>query len=405
MTASDPWFKATLTNEGPDLELGEVSLSGAVDSEGANILVAAPVIARSEAIERSFVVEITLENDGEETVVVRRSIDGLGADESELVRGSFNVPKGDWTLRVTVDALGEVSELDEEDNAWTYEAQSTGGGSAAAIAAAGGVGILALVTVLLRRRGGSKDDVEAALPTAPGPTSKPKPRGPPGAERRVAGGPRAPPAPPQQANVDLSRAEAALAALAQAPHQRACRPSLTSVLWRQTTRNCPEEASTTTPPRARITTVRALDAGSFVMTAPSSGWRNPSGSWTTAHGEETWTSRTLSGPCWSSSFGRAVDGFDLARTMAFGQGWLGIDEADAVVAHFITTGWLRPEGDAYLPSRDLHTSTSRCPGCHVRPACWMHLRRERRRTTALCRRTRRSPETEGEHHDVIPRKR
>ena len=73
MTASDPWFKATLTNEGPDLELGEVSLSGAVDSEGANILVAAPVIARSEAIERSFVVEITLENNGEETVVVRRS--------------------------------------------------------------------------------------------------------------------------------------------------------------------------------------------------------------------------------------------------------------------------------------------------------------------------------------------
>ena len=34
LTASDPWFKATLTNEGPDLELGEVSLSGAVDSEG-----------------------------------------------------------------------------------------------------------------------------------------------------------------------------------------------------------------------------------------------------------------------------------------------------------------------------------------------------------------------------------
>ena len=213
LTASDPWFKATLTNEGPDLELGEVSLSGAVDSEGANILVAAPVIARSEAIERSFVVEITLENNGEETVVVRRSIEGLGADESELVRGSFNVPKGDWTLRVTVDPLGEVSELDEEDNAWTYEAQSAGGGSAAAIAAAGGVGILALATVLMRRRGGSKDDVEAALPLAPGPTSKPKPKGPPGAERRVAGGPRAPPTTPKQANVDLSRAEAALAAL------------------------------------------------------------------------------------------------------------------------------------------------------------------------------------------------
>ena len=213
LTASDPWFKATLTNEGPDLELGEVTLNGAVDSEGANILVAAPVIARSEAIDRSFVVEITLEHDGEESIVVRRSIEGLGADESELVRGSFNVPKGDWTLRVTVDALGQVSELDEGDNSWTYQAQSTGGGSAAAVVVGGSVGLLALGAVLMRRRGGSAKDVETALPAAPGPTSKPKPKGPPGADRRVAGGPRSPPVSPASKGVDLERAEAALAAL------------------------------------------------------------------------------------------------------------------------------------------------------------------------------------------------
>ena len=34
---------------------------------------------------------------------------------------------------------------------------------------------------------------------------------------------------------------------------------------------------------------------------------------------------------------------DMARTMAFGQGWLGIDEADAVVAHLIDAGWLVPK--------------------------------------------------------------
>ena len=44
---------------------------------------------------------------------------------------------------------------------------------------------------------------------------------------------------------------------------------------------------------------------------------------------------------------------DMARTMAFGQGWLGIEEADAVVLHLIETGWLQAEGDGYLPSRDL----------------------------------------------------
>lgn len=54
---------------------------------------------------------------------------------------------------------------------------------------------------------------------------------------------------------------------------------------------------------------------------------------------------------------------DMARTMAFGQGWLGIDEADAVVARLIETGWLRAEGEGYLPSRDLG---------HVKvPLSWM----------------------------------
>jgi len=44
---------------------------------------------------------------------------------------------------------------------------------------------------------------------------------------------------------------------------------------------------------------------------------------------------------------------DMARTMAFGQGWLGIEEADNVVAHLIDTGWLSSAEGGYLPSRDL----------------------------------------------------
>ena len=216
LTPSDPWFIATLTTEGPDLELGDVTLNGAVDSEGANIIVAAPVIARTEAIERSFVVEITLASDGEETVVVRREIDGLGADEAEIIRGNFNVPKGAWTLTVSIDALGNVSELDEEDNLWTYEGQASGGGAGAVLVAGGGLAVLGLAVVLMRRRGQDADEVKAALPGPTGAPQKSKPKGPPGADRRVSGGPRAPPSSPSSAPVDLARAEAALAALAPA---------------------------------------------------------------------------------------------------------------------------------------------------------------------------------------------
>ena len=213
LTASDPWFVATLTDVGPDLELGKVTLTGSVDSEGANVLVAAPVIARSEAIDRPFVVEITLETEGGETIVVRREVNGLGADESELIRGNFNVPKGAWTLRVSVDTLGAISELDEEDNFWTYEAETGGSGAGAWVAASGGLAVLGVGVVLLRRRTPSAEALEDVLPAQTPTSPKPKPKGPPGADRRVAGGPKAPPRTPTKTVVDLASAEAALAAL------------------------------------------------------------------------------------------------------------------------------------------------------------------------------------------------
>ena len=54
---------------------------------------------------------------------------------------------------------------------------------------------------------------------------------------------------------------------------------------------------------------------------------------------------------------------DMAREMAFGHGWLGIDEADQAVAHLIGTGWLKTEGNGFLPSKSLE---------HVNiPLSWM----------------------------------
>tara|TARA_B100000900_G_scaffold242219_1_gene205990 strand:+ start:316 stop:921 length:606 start_codon:yes stop_codon:yes gene_type:complete len=54
---------------------------------------------------------------------------------------------------------------------------------------------------------------------------------------------------------------------------------------------------------------------------------------------------------------------DIAREMSFGHGWLGIDEADVAVAHLVDTGWLKPEGEGFLPSKNLE---------HVKiPLSWM----------------------------------
>ncbi len=54
---------------------------------------------------------------------------------------------------------------------------------------------------------------------------------------------------------------------------------------------------------------------------------------------------------------------DIAREMSFGHGWLGIDEADVAVAHLVDTGWLKPEGDGFLPSKNIE---------HVKiPLSWM----------------------------------
>jgi hypothetical protein len=51
--------------------------------------------------------------------------------------------------------------------------------------------------------------------------------------------------------------------------------------------------------------------------------------------------------------GAPMTASDIAREMSFGHGWLGIDEADVAVTQLIDTGWLKSEGQGFLPSKNL----------------------------------------------------
>jgi hypothetical protein len=213
LTALEPWFTTTLSSNGPDLRIGEVTWSGDVHEEGASIDLVIPVAAASEQIEATFVVEAYMMIDGEKVPVVRREIEGLLADEAVIVRGQFNVPASPAVLFVVVDPDDHILELDEEGNTWSIDVGSDTSGMGALFAGLGGgaVLVLALLTVLLRR--GRTDEVlEAAVqaearPSAAGPSRGP-PRGPP---QHTAPAPAAPTTPPEQ--VGLGTANAALDAL------------------------------------------------------------------------------------------------------------------------------------------------------------------------------------------------
>jgi len=213
LTALDPWFTTTLSSEGPDLRIGEVSWNGDLSEAGASIELVIPVSAASERIEATFVVEAYMMVGEEKIPVVRRDIEGLLADEAVVVRGQFNVPEQPARLFVVVDPDDHILELDEEGNTWSIDLGAASTGMGALIASIGGGALLVVVLLgLVLRPKPEVEELKAAMhaeaPTpAPGPARGP-PRGPP----RATSAPSEASTPPQAAPA-LGSANAALDAL------------------------------------------------------------------------------------------------------------------------------------------------------------------------------------------------
>ena len=192
---TDPWLTLTLSTVGPNIELVDVKLDGAVEP-GRELRAEISVKNSGESLQDSFNITVYTVIGEERTLVGLYSQAQIASGQGIVKRVAITVPEGDWELLVIVDEDQRIWELNEEDNSFSkqYSAPEefntmlyVGGGS-------GLLAVIALIFVLRRRSGNelteakkmpSIDDLPRTGPpkserskTGPPPSSKPK-KGPP----------------------------------------------------------------------------------------------------------------------------------------------------------------------------------------------------------------------------------
>ena len=174
----DPWLSLPLSNEGPDVAINDVTVSGTKES-GTTMRLGIQLLSAGEAIDEPFNVSIFTEIDGERTLVGREVVSKIGTNTITTLRSTLTVPSGTWTLHVEADAEQLMWEVDETNNAWnaTFSPAPTSFGSATMLAGgAVGIAMIGVSVVFWRRRAEGLN-----IPTldADEPTPKKPLRGPP----------------------------------------------------------------------------------------------------------------------------------------------------------------------------------------------------------------------------------
>lgn len=183
-----PWLVSTLNDVGPDLELGDVKVTGDPYA-GSKLSLKVQLINGGEKIQQPFNLSVFIVQGEEKTLVGRQLLNELGENTAVTMNSRITVPSGKWTLLISVDDEQLIWELDEENNIWTKDYDgSSKGFSSTTIALAGG-GVLALIGTaiyLKKRRTGldelvqeSENSSSKGEPPSIDDSSKPK-TGPPG---------------------------------------------------------------------------------------------------------------------------------------------------------------------------------------------------------------------------------
>ena len=192
---TEPWLTLPLSTVGPNIELVDVKLDGALEP-GRELRAEISVKNSGESLQESFNITVYTVIGGERTLVGLYTQAQIAGGQGIIKRVAITIPEGDWELLVIVDEDQKIWELNEEDNSFSkqYNAPEefnmmlyVGGGSGLLI-------VLALIFILRRRSGNelaqakkmpSIEDLPRSGPppstrskTGPPPSSKPK-KGPP----------------------------------------------------------------------------------------------------------------------------------------------------------------------------------------------------------------------------------
>ena len=193
-----PWLESTLNNIGPDLELGEIKISGDT-SAGSKLSLKVQLINAGERIQQPFNLSIFIVQGDEKTIVARQLLNELGENTAVTMNSRITVPDGEWTLLISVDDEQFIWELDEENNIWTKDYNGANQGFSTELIALSSGGIIALIgaVLYLKKRSSDLDElahqsvnenskgeppsIENNTKPAGGPPGKEKPKnGPPG---------------------------------------------------------------------------------------------------------------------------------------------------------------------------------------------------------------------------------
>ncbi len=197
-----PWLVSTLNDVGPDLELGDISVSGDAVA-GSKLSIKVQLINGGEKIQSPFNLSIFVVQNDEKTMVGRLLQENLGENTAIIMNSRITVPKGKWTLLISVDDEQLIWELDEENNVWTkeYSGEEQGFSTITIALAGGGISTLIGAAIYLSKRkenldqlvNQSNSDSTKGEPPAIDAKSKPK-KGPPG-KAKPSGGPPGKPKP------------------------------------------------------------------------------------------------------------------------------------------------------------------------------------------------------------------
>ena len=143
-----PWLESTLNNIGPDLELGEIKISGDA-SAGSKLSLKVQLINGGESIQQPFNLSIFIVQGDEKTIAGRQLLYELGENTAVTMNSRITVPDGEWTLLISVDDERLIWELDEENNIWTKDYDGASQGFSTTVIALSSGGIIALIGALL----------------------------------------------------------------------------------------------------------------------------------------------------------------------------------------------------------------------------------------------------------------
>ena len=118
ITENTPWLSATLSDDGPNIELSNVEIKGKIEA-GKDIRVEISIQNSGESLQDSFNVSVYTISNGERTLVSRYNQAQIASGQGIVKRVLVEVPQGDWELEVVVDEEQNIWELNENDNTYS----------------------------------------------------------------------------------------------------------------------------------------------------------------------------------------------------------------------------------------------------------------------------------------------